>query len=59
MYRSLVPEDGSGVELLLQRVPDTKTAKNRLHLDLRTPDLASEVARVRASDGAVLNTGLS
>jgi predicted enzyme related to lactoylglutathione lyase len=47
-YLSLVPSDGVGVELLLQRVPEPKNAKNRLHLDLRTRDLDAEVARVRA-----------
>ena len=32
--------------MLLQRVPDVKGQKNRLHLDLRTPDLDAEVGRV-------------
>ena len=27
-------------------MPELKTSKNRLHLDLRTPDLAAEVARL-------------
>ncbi len=47
-YQSLVPADGVGVELLLQRVPDGKETKNRLHLDLRTRDLVGEVARARS-----------
>ncbi len=54
-YQGLIPADGQGVEVLLQRVPDKKRDKNRLHLDLRTPDLASEVRRVLAV-GAVLLT---
>jgi catechol 2,3-dioxygenase-like lactoylglutathione lyase family enzyme len=45
-YRSLEPVSGAGIEILLQRVPDVKDQKNRLHLDLRTPDLAAEVRRV-------------
>ena len=45
-YLGLIPADGQGVEVLLQRVPEKKREKNRLHLDLRTPDLESEVARV-------------
>jgi catechol 2,3-dioxygenase-like lactoylglutathione lyase family enzyme len=53
-YRSLMPADGVGVELLLQRVADVKGAKNRLHLDLRTRDLASEVVRVCALGGVLL-----
>jgi predicted enzyme related to lactoylglutathione lyase len=47
-YQSLVPADGAGVEVLLQRVPEVKETKNRLHFDLRTPDLAVELARVRS-----------
>ena len=47
-YRSLVPADGSGIELLLQRVPEPKTTKSRLHLDLRTTDLAGVVERLLA-----------
>ena len=46
-YLSLIPADGIGVEILLQRVDDRKQGKNRLHLDLRTADLEAEVARVR------------
>ncbi len=45
-YRSLQPESGAGIDVLLQRVPDVKGQKNRLHLDLRTPDLDAEVRRV-------------
>jgi predicted enzyme related to lactoylglutathione lyase len=41
-----VPADGTGFELLLQQVPDAKTTKNRMHLDLRVPGLEAEVARV-------------
>ena len=41
--------------MLLQRVPDVKRQKNRLHLDLRTPDLEAEVGRV-AGLGATLLT---
>ena len=45
-YRGLEPESGAGIDVLLQRVPDVKGQKNRLHLDLRTPDLDAEVRRV-------------
>lgn len=47
-YRALQPPGGNGVELLLQRVPEPKTAKNRMHLDLRVPDVEAEVARLVA-----------
>jgi predicted enzyme related to lactoylglutathione lyase len=45
-YRTLLPSDGDGLEVLLQRVPDAKASKNRVHLDLRTPDLGAEMERV-------------
>jgi predicted enzyme related to lactoylglutathione lyase len=51
-YLSLLPaggpggSDGVGAEILLQRVPDLKQGKNRVHLDLRTRDLEAEVARL-------------
>jgi predicted enzyme related to lactoylglutathione lyase len=32
--------------LILIRVPEPKTAKNRVHLDLETPDLEAETARL-------------
>ena len=47
-YQQLLPADGVGIEVLLQQVPETKAGKNRVHLDLRVPDLAAEVTRVTA-----------
>lgn len=55
-YRTLLPPGGQGIEVLLQRVPEAKRGKNRLHLDLRTADLASEVARA-VDLGATVLTG--
>ncbi len=55
-YLSLVPGDGQGIEVLLQRTPDDKRQKNRLHLDLRTASLEEEVERIVAL-GASLLTG--
>ncbi|WP_328332193.1 VOC family protein [Kribbella sp. NBC_00382] len=54
-YLSLIPADGVGCELLVQRVDDVKREKNRLHLDLRTADLEAEVARVVALGATVLS----
>jgi len=45
-YQSLLPADGPGVEVLLQRTADAKHGKNRVHLDLYVDDPAAEVARV-------------
>jgi catechol 2,3-dioxygenase-like lactoylglutathione lyase family enzyme len=55
-YRQLVPAGGDGLELLLQRVPEAKDGKNRVHLDLRVPDLEDELARLLAL-GARQTTG--
>ena len=41
---------------MLQRVPDVKRQKNRLHLDLRTPDLEAEIARVVDLGAALLTS---
>jgi glyoxalase superfamily protein len=45
---AIVPKDGRGTQLLFFRVPDGKSVKNRLHLDLRPEDQAAEVERVLA-----------
>lgn len=42
------PEDGVAPDLLFLRVPDRKTGKNRLHIDLRPEDHALEVARLES-----------
>lgn len=47
-YLSLRPAAGDGIELLLQRVRDVKGQKNRMHLDLRAPDMEAEVERLQA-----------
>jgi hypothetical protein len=48
-FFALVPpaDDASGVPtLLFLKVPEPRTAKNRVHLDLATDDREGEVARV-------------
>ena len=40
------PESDSGPGLLFLRVPEPKTTKNRLHIDLRPTDQATEVERL-------------
>jgi predicted enzyme related to lactoylglutathione lyase len=45
---------GGGVPLFFQRVPESKTVKDRLHLDLRPPrSMAEEVERVKALGATV------
>lgn len=53
-YHTLRPADGKGAEILLQRVPDGKHGKNRVHLDLRTRDLDTETGRVAALGARML-----
>ena len=45
-------EEGVAPDILFLRVPETKSVKNRLHLDLRPDDQDAEVARLE-SLGAV------
>ncbi|HET7305830.1 MAG TPA: VOC family protein [Segeticoccus sp.] len=40
------PQDGVAPDLLFLRVPEEKSGKNRLHLDLRPADQAAEVGRL-------------
>jgi hypothetical protein len=48
-YLSLLPaQRGGGPELVLQRVPEPKVGKNRMHLDLHVEDVEGEVARLVA-----------
>ncbi len=42
------PEDGVSPDILFLRVPEGKTVKNRLHLDLRPDDQQAELARLLA-----------
>lgn len=47
-YVMLVDEAEQLPKLLLQRVDEQKTTKNRMHLDIETPDVDEEVARLEA-----------
>ena len=47
-YVALVPNDRPGPKLLLQRVEEDKLVKNRMHLDIVTPDIEAEAARLEA-----------
>ena len=41
-------EDQTGLDLLFVLVPEQKTVKNRVHLDLRPDDQAAEITRLEA-----------
>lgn len=47
-YVALVPNGRPGPKLLLQRVEEAKRVKNRMHIDIETPDIRSEAARLEA-----------
>jgi predicted enzyme related to lactoylglutathione lyase len=42
----MVPSDGPGVALGLQRVPEPRAGKNRVHLDWQSDDRPAEVERL-------------
>lgn len=44
----LVDPSGSGPAIFIQKVPELRTTKNRLHLDLAAPDLGAAVAEAQA-----------
>jgi hypothetical protein len=51
----IVPTDGPGWTLLFLIVPEGKTIKNRIHLDLRpSGSMAEEVARLQAAGATSL-----
>ena len=59
-FESLRSPAGTGPFLELLRVPDAKTVKNRLHLDVRTPageDQAPAVAALRAAGAKPADVG--
>ncbi|XRQ12783.1 VOC family protein [Actinomadura welshii] len=53
-YVSLSDPAGRRPVLLLQRVPEPKVTKNRMHLDLRISDMDAELARITALGASVV-----
>ena len=47
-YVMLASPTGALPKLLLQKVDEPKAGKNRMHLDIETPDVEGEVARLEA-----------
>lgn len=47
-YVILEPQEGTGIRISLQQVPEQKTGKNRMHIDLHVEDL--EAATTRAEE---------
>lgn len=53
----LAPGEGRRVTLWLQRVPEPREGKNRLHLDFVVADLDAACARVQELGGSVGESG--
>jgi hypothetical protein len=51
------PEDGVSPDLLFLKVPEAKTVKNRLHIDLRPVDQDVEVARLEGLGATRVDIG--
>ncbi|MEX2556700.1 MAG: VOC family protein [Actinomycetota bacterium] len=51
------PEAGIVPDILFVRVPERKSVKNRLHLDLRPVDQAAEVARLEGLGAKRISVG--
>ena len=47
-YVALFPNGRPGPKLLLQRVDEPKSVKNRMHFDIEVPDIHAEAARLVA-----------
>jgi predicted enzyme related to lactoylglutathione lyase len=47
-FVALRPDGGPGPKLLLRRVPEPKTVKNRMHLDIEVADIQAESGRLVA-----------
>jgi len=52
-FSFLAPADGRRVSIWLQRVPETKATKNRVHLDFVVADLEAAERRVVALGGSL------
>jgi hypothetical protein len=53
------PADGVSPDILFLRVPEPKSVKDRLHLDLRPDDQAAEVARAKLLGARRVDVGQS
>jgi predicted enzyme related to lactoylglutathione lyase len=50
--------EGIRPRLFLQRVPEPKSGKNRVHVDLHVPDMTAEVGRLEGLGGSILHANL-
>jgi hypothetical protein len=55
-YGSAIDPAGKGPRMLFLKVPEHKTAKNRMHLDLQVPDPDGHVERLVEAGGTKVET---
>jgi Glyoxalase-like domain len=56
-YYLLLPTERAFPPVILQRVPEPKQAKARIHFDLRVADVAAEVHRLEALGACRIDVG--
>ncbi|MHB8246374.1 MAG: VOC family protein [Acidimicrobiales bacterium] len=54
VYLDLIPRDVNQPIVYFQRVPEPKSVKNRVHLDLWSPDPLAEIARLVALGASLI-----
>jgi predicted enzyme related to lactoylglutathione lyase len=55
-YVALFPANGAGPKLLIQRVPEGKSVKNRMHMDVETTDVEAVAAELEANGAKRLSS---
>jgi predicted enzyme related to lactoylglutathione lyase len=56
-YGLLLPDDTSHPPVLLQRVPEPKTAKTRVHFDIRVDDVEAKATELEALGAQRIDVG--
>ena len=56
-YYVLLPKERAFPPVILQKVPEPKTAKARIHFDLRVPDIEAEATRLEALGARRIDVG--
>ena len=55
-YAVLVEDGGTGPVFALQQVPEPKSVKNRMHIDIHVEDLDAEIQRLTGLGASVAET---
>jgi predicted enzyme related to lactoylglutathione lyase len=56
-YGLLLPDDSSHPPVILQRVPEPKTAKTRVHFDIRVDDIHAKATQLEALGARRIDVG--